>query len=301
MPQPARGHVPVLLSEVLTQLNLQPGDDVIDATLGGGGHARSMLEATAPNGRVLAIEADPRTLAATQIELHDLADRITFVRTNAKNLKSHATQYGFTAVAGALFDLGLSSIALADQTRGFSFQSVGPLDMRLDPVSQSLTAAEIVQTWTAADLTKIFREYGQEPLAQRIANTIVESRRRGLIVTTTDLVRVVVTVKPRRGRLHPATQVFQALRMVVNDELENLSAALAQAFDLLRSNGRLAVISFHSVEDKLVKEWMRAISRDGRARLLTKHVIPPTRSEILSNPRSRSAKLRSLEKTHSST
>ncbi len=298
MPQPARGHVPVLLSEVLSQLNLQPGDDVIDATLGGGGHAQALLAATAPPGRLLALEADPRTLMETQPALAGGGDRIICVQTNFNRLKTHATQYGFTAVAGALFDLGLSSIALADQTRGFSFQSVGPLDMRLDPDGQSLTAAEIVNTWKVEDLVHIFRAYGQEPLAERIAAAIVEARRRGSIVTTTDLVRVVVTVKPRRGRTHPATQVFQALRMAVNDELANLTAALSQTLDMLRPNGRLAVISFHSVEDRTVKIWMKASVQSGRARLLTKHVIRPNRAEILTNPRSRSAKLRVLEKIH---
>lgn len=296
MPTPVSAHVPVLLSEVLSGLQLQPNDDVIDATLGGGGHARAMLERTSPKGRLLALEGDQRTLSLTQAALADLSHRITFVHTNYRQLKPNATAHHFTAIAGILFDLGLSSIALADPSRGFSFQSVGPLDMRLDPETQTLTAGTIVNEWPEDELIRIFRELGEERQAGRIAKAISLARRNQPLMSTSELAELVTTVKPRRGPRHPATQIFQALRMTVNDELGSLQAVLPEAIELLRPGGRLAVITFHSLEDRLVKVWSKSMAQAGQVRLVNKHVIVPERSEILQNPRARSAKLRLIEK-----
>lgn len=288
------GHVPVLLPAVLDGLHLQSNDDAIDATLGGGGHTRAILDAVAPRGRVLGLEADARTLSSTRSTLSD--PRAMLVHANYRNLRAVAVERGFSSVAATIFDLGLSSIALDDPDRGFSFQQDGPLDMRLDPTAQTVKAADIVRTESAAELERIFRDYGSEPRARSIAAAIVAERRQFALDTTGALAQLIARVKPRRGRLHPATQVFQALRMVVNDELGSLQAALPQAVTLLRAGGRLAVITFHSGEDRLVKRWGQAAARDGQVAIITKHVIAPLRAEILANPRARSAKLRLYQK-----
>jgi 16S rRNA (cytosine1402-N4)-methyltransferase len=290
------GHVPVLLSAVLEGLILQPNDDVIDATLGGGGHARELLKQNAPAGRLLGIEADARTLLHTKIQLTEFGRRAELVHGNFRQLTSLAAAHGFAEVAAILFDLGLSSIALEDPDRGFSFQSSGPLDMRFDPTAQTLTAGEIVKSYSAAELTNIFREYGQEPRATKIAEAIVDARRLNPLETTGDLAALIEHVKPRRGRLHPATQVFQALRMEVNDEIGVINNALPQAVALLKPGGRLAVITFHSVEDRAVKVWGKAVAEKNLITIKTKHVIQADQNERKNNPRSRSAKLRIYQK-----
>ncbi len=295
MPTPDSVHVPVLLPDVLSNLNLQPGDTVIDATLGGGGHTRALLEAIAPDGRVLALEADPRTLADTQAKLADAGSRLVIVQKNFRELQTVAKAHGFHGVAAVLFDLGLSSIGLADASRGFSFQVDGPLDMRFDP-AQDLTAAEIVNTWSRDDLLHILREYGEERQAERIVDQLILQRQTAPFQTTLALAEAIMTVKPRRGRLHPATQTFQALRMAVNDELAALEEALPQAFDCLRSGGRLAVITFHSIEDRVVKHWTHQLADRGLAELVNKHVIQASYQAAKENPRARSAKLRIIQK-----
>ncbi len=291
------GHVPVLLSEVLTHLHLQSNEDVIDATLGGGGHAAAMLEAVAPNGRLLGIETDPRTLVATRTQLRRFGSRFVPAHGNFRQLRRLATDQGFRSVDAILFDLGLSSLTIDDPSRGFSFQHDGPLDMRFDPTDQTPTAAEIIDTWSGPDLERIFRSAGEERQAARIAAAIVAKRRQAPLTTTGQLTELISAVKPRRGRLHPATQVFQALRLTVNDELGALESALPQALELLRPGGRLAVITFHSLEDRVAKRWSHQEFRQGRLRLVNRHVIVPARQEQLANPRSRSAKLRLVEKT----
>lgn len=291
------GHTPVLFSEVLQFLQLQPNDTVIDATLGAGGHARGMLEAIAPNGRLLGLEADPRTLSLTTVTLHQaFGQRAVIVAANFRQLKIVAEAHGFTNVAGVLFDLGLSSMTVEDAARGFSFQHDGPLDMRFDP-AQALTAAAIVNTWSTSDLASLFRESGEERMADQIARHLVDQRQPQPFSSTLQLAEAIAQVKHRRGRSHPATQVFQALRMAVNDELGALTEALPQALSLLTPGGRLAVITFHSIEDRLVKRWMKEQAQHGRLELLTKHVIVPGRPEQLSNPRSRSAKLRVAQRS----
>ncbi len=292
------GHIPVLFPDVLQQLNLQPNDDAIDATFGGGGHARGLLEGIAPNGRLLAIEADPRTLEQTRTVFSGFGSRLVAVNANFRDLTSVATAQGCTQVAGILFDLGVSSMTIEDAARGFSLQHDGPLDMRFDPVHQSLTAAEIVNTWTPSQLTTIFRDYGEINRPESLVEMIVTTRRTAPFTTTGQLAEAVAAIWRRRGRVHPATVVFQALRIAVNDELGALTEALPQAVSLLKPSGRLAVITFHSLEDRLVKQWGKNMADAGRVEIITKHVIAPTRAEQLANPRSRSAKLRIYQKPH---
>lgn len=296
MPTPVPEHVPVLLSAVLTGLHLQPNTTTIDATLGGGGHTQAMLEAVAPAGKVLGIEADQRTLTATQERLQKYGSRFIAAHGNFRDLRRIANDNGIGAVDAILFDLGLSSIALADPDRGFSFQHNGPLDMRFDAQRQTLTAAEIVNQRSVGELAELFRTYGDEPVAERIARHLVDTRTSTPYATTTQLAQAIEFVKHRRGRIHPATQVFQALRIAVNDEYGAIEQALPQALDLLTVGGRLAVITFHSGEDTIVKYWMKQMASEDRVHLDNKHVIVAPRSEQVTNPRSRSAKLRLITK-----
>ncbi len=288
------GHTPVLLSEVLSSFQLTPGQVVIDATVGGGGHARAMLARIVPGGRLLGLEADPRTYAATASELRD--DPVTMVHGNFRHLGALARDHGYTDVDAVLFDLGVSSMTVDDPARGFSFMHPGPLDMRFDPDSQSFTAADLVNAATIGDLTTIFRSYGEEPAASRVAAAIVERRRHDRFSDTADLADVVASVVRRRGPRHPATKVFQAIRMAVNDELGAIQAALPEALALLRSGGRLAVITFHSVEDRAVKRIMKLMAEQGQGSLVNKKALQPTRAEQLANRRARSAKLRIIQK-----
>lgn len=289
-------HIPVLLPEVLEYLHLPPNGIAIDATLGGGGHTRALLDAVAPNGTVIGFEADARTLEQTQTSLSSSGRRFVPVHANFRNLITHLPADFIGLADGLLFDLGLSSIALNDAARGFSFQHDGPLDMRLDPKGQTLTAADLINTWSAQQLAECFRELGEERAAVRIAQHLVLVRAKAPFARTLQLADAIATVVPRRGRLHPATKVFQALRLAVNDELGALRDALPQALSVLSPRGRLAVITFHSLEDRLVKLWSKAEAAKGKLRIVNKHVIIPNRQEILTNPRARSAKLRVMEK-----
>lgn len=289
-------HVPVLLSAVLTELHLTANDKVIDATLGGGGHAAAILDAIGPGGRLLGIEADPRTLRGTTEVLAANGSRVITVQGNFRTIERLANDHGFHQVAAVLFDLGVSSMTLADARRGFSWQADGPLDMRFDPDHQSLTAADIVNHWLPSELAHLLRTLGEEHMAGPITQLLVNRRMDQPWRTTGELAEAIAQVKHRRGRRHPATQTFQALRMAVNDELGALREALPPALALLRPGGRLAVISFHSLEDRLVKQWSKDQARQGRLTLVNKHVIVPARPEQITNPRSRSAKLRVMQK-----
>jgi len=296
-------HVPVLYQEVLDGLQVKPGGRYIDATVGGGGHARGILMASAPEGKLLGIDADPTAVAVAREQLAEFGKRVILVQGNFAALEEIALEHGFCPVDGVFFDLGLSSMQLEAAGRGFSFQLDGPLDMRFDP-GQTTTAADLVNTLSVEELAGILSRYGEETQAWRIARAIVAERP---INTTGELAALVGRTVGRRRRIHPATRTFQALRMVVNQELECLAEALPQALRLLVPGGRLAVTSFHSLEDRLVKEFFRREARDclcppeapictcghqATLGIITKKPIRPSAEELVANPRSRSAKLR---------
>ena len=296
-------HIPVLYQEVLAGLRIKSGGRYIDATVGGGGHAYGILVASGPDGELLGVDADPMAMALAGERLTEFGERVTLTQGNFTDLEEIALEHGFCPVDGILLDLGLSSMQLEAAERGFSFQSDGPLDMRFDP-SQTTTAADLVNTLPMEELADILFRYGEEPRSRRIARAIVAERP---INTTKELAALVERTVGRRRRLHPATRTFQALRMVVNEELECLAEALPQALRLLVPGGRLAIISFHSLEDRLVKQFFRNEARDclcppevpvcicdHRAALgiVTRKPIRPSAEEVAANPRSRSAKLR---------
>jgi len=291
----APSHVPVLVSEVLEGLDVQPGGRYIDCTLGAGGHAAAVLEQSLPGGQLLGIDADPDAIEEAKTRLEAYSDSILIVNENFVDLQAICFKYDFFPVHGILFDLGLSSLQLSSRERGFSFQSDGPLDMRLNP-DQEVTAADIINTSSEVELAHLIRTYGEEGYSRRIAYRIVQERP---IRTSLHLARVVQRAVGRRsGRIHPATKTFQALRIAVNHELESLEAALKQAIDLLGFEGRLVVISYHSLEDRIVKQFMRREAGGDEAclRLINRKVITPSLAEVELNPRSRSAKLRAAER-----
>ena len=306
-----RIHEPVLLAEVLAQLAPREGGRFLDGTVGGGGHAAALLDRTAPAGRLLGLDRDPAALAIARRELARFGDRATLVNANFAVLDDVAREHDFVGFDGVLLDLGLSSIQLADESRGFSFRAAGPLDMRADPELE-LTAADIVNTWDERDLRRIFAELGEEPEAARVAGAIVRRRARGPFVAADELGRFVAGVKTRRpARTDPATRVFQALRMAVNDELGNLTRGLEAAMRVLIPGGRLAVISFHSLEDRAVKQFMARESRDcicpphlptcvcghrAGLRVVSRRPLMAADAETMRNPRARSARLRVSEK-----
>ncbi len=300
-------HVPVLYEETLTGLQVRPGGVYVDATLGAAGHALGILRASAPDGRLLGLDADPEAVAFARQVLQPFGERLTLRTANFRRLAAVARSAGFDRVDGVLLDLGLSSRQLAAAERGFAFQREGPLDMRLDP-RRGTTAADLVNDLPEADLADLIRRYGEERHARRIARAIVAARP---LTTTAELAQVVARAVGRRGRIHPATRTFQALRIAVNDELGALAEALPQALDLLAGGGRLAVIAFHSLEDRLVKRFFRQESRDcicppeapvctcghrAGLRIVTRKPIRPTPEEVARNPRSRSARLRIAER-----
>ncbi len=306
--QSTLSHTPVMLDEVVRALAVQPGGRHVDCTVGGGGHAEAILEAASPGGLLLGIDADPRALQAARSRLARFADAVLLVEGNFRDVEAICRSHGFAPVHAILFDLGLSSLQLLDEERGFSFQLEAPLDMRFGP-HQTLTAADIVNTYDEQTLASLLWRYGQEPLSRRIARRIVQERP---FQTTTQLAKTVEKAAGRRyHRLHPATRTFQSLRIAVNQELENLAAALEQSRDLLGYGGRLAVISFHSLEDSIVKDFLRQESRHcicppdvpvcvcghkPTLRLVTRGAVKPSPAEMAANPRCRSARLRAAER-----
>lgn len=283
-----KGHIPVLMESVLSYLKPEKGDNAIDATLGGGGHSSALLEAIGPEGRLLGIEWDARTLEETRKRLESFGSRAMLVHGNYRDLGKLARTYAFPAVSMILFDLGYSSFQIDSAERGFSFRQEGPLDMRYD-ASHEVTAADIVNTWPKEELIRILREYGEERSAGRIATAIISAREKSAIMTTKSLARIVWDAIGKTSKIHPATQTFQALRIAVNDEFGNLKEALPIAASLLEPGGRIGVISFHSIEDRIVKNYFK--EADDLVPV-TKRPITPTQKEIDVNRRSRSAKLR---------
>ena len=282
-------HTPVLYHSVLEYLAPHPGGHYIDATVGAGGHTAGIAEACAPDGRVLGLDADPQALAIAAGRLAEFGDRIVLRHMNFEHLRRVAEQSGFVPADGILADLGLSSMQLADTSRGFSFQSHGGLDMRFDPQDDT-TAADLVNALPEAELANLIYQYGEEPASRRIARAIVYSRP---IATADELAGIIERAVGRHGRIHPATRTFQALRIRVNRELDRLELALPQMVPVLVVGGRAAIITFHSLEDRIVKNYIRS---DPSLRVLTKHPVRPSRTEMIENPRSRSAKLRVAER-----
>lgn len=304
-------HRPVLLSEVLSALDPHPGQTFVDGTLGGGGHAKAILQKGA---KIIGLDRDATAIRYCIQHLvgYD-ADSVTIVQADFRDLSRVLTQLNISKVDGILLDLGVSSKQLDVAGRGFSFQKAGPLDMRMDQTA-AVRAADIVNGASDAELTRIFRSYGEEPAASRVAAAIAKARRAGPINDTLRLAEVVETVIPKRGPRHPATRVFQALRIAVNDEFGAITAGLEAATERLRPGGRLAVITFHSLEDRIVKtfcretttptldrpEWPAPRPNPRYAyRALARRAISPSPAELASNPRSRSAKLRALERISS--
>lgn len=286
-------HRPVLLHEVREWLNIQPGMVIVDGTLGDGGHSEMFCEAVGGDGLVIGIDRDPEALPAAHQRLHRFGKRFVAINGNFKDLSDLVPQVTDRPVDRVLLDLGWSTTQFMTRGRGFSFLTNEHLDMRFNPHEDSQSASDLVNTASHAELVRIFRLYGEEPRAHKIAEAIVEARDQEPITTTQQLANVIVNVAPRHGKIHPATQVFQALRIAVNDELNVLYEALQRITDFVPSDARVAVITFHSLEDRIVKRFVAARS-DVEA--LTKKPIAPTFEEVRDNPRSRSSKLRIFKK-----
>ena len=297
-----------MVDEVLNALAPQPGEVFVDSTVGGGGHAEAVLEAVSPGGLLLGIDADPHALSVARARLSPFGDAALLLEGNFRDIGAICRDHGFAPVHGVLFDLGLSSMQLSDEARGFSFQTEAPLDMRFSP-QQSLTAADIVNEYHEQEVATILWRFGQERHSRAIARRIVRERP---LSTTLELAGAVQrTVGGGRFRIHPATRTFQALRIAVNGELENLTLALDQALGLLGHGGRLVVISYHSLEDTIVKDFLRRETRacicpphtplcicghKATLRPITRRVLRPGLAEVAANPRSRSARLRAAER-----
>ena len=299
-------HIPVLLNEVVTALALRPGENVIDCTLGDAGHAEKILEKTAPGGKLLGIDADPESLLRAKQFLYAYGERVMYVRENFSHLKDIVDREKFGPVNAILLDLGWSSPQFEERGRGFSFlKPEEPLDMRYTVSGEMKTAADLLAQETESDLEKIFREYGEEKFSTEIAHAIVTERHAAPFQTVAQLIEVILEVYRKRlhsekevpwiGGVHPATKVFQALRIAVNDELGVVRSVLPQAVDVLASGGRLAVITFHSLEDRIVKHFFKSQEQIS-IRVITKKAVQCSPEEHEANPRARSAKLRVIEK-----
>jgi 16S rRNA (cytosine1402-N4)-methyltransferase len=306
------GHLPVMAGEAIAALSPAPGSLQIDATVGGGGHAERILEASTPDGRLVGLDADRAAIARARVRLARFGDRVVLREANFGDIADVVPAAGFTEADGILFDLGLSSDQLSDLERGFSFRSDAPLDMRFD-TSRGTPAHELLATLPVNELAAIFRRYGEEPFAARIARAIFTERDDPRTLTGAGLASLIERVTPRgaRRRIHPATRVFQALRIAVNGELESLERGLAGAVGLLRPGGRLVVISYHSLEDRIVKRFFAAerrgctcppelpvcvCGRKPRLRLVGRQPLRPSPAETIGNPRSRSARMRAAER-----
>jgi 16S rRNA (cytosine1402-N4)-methyltransferase len=300
-------HQPVLYQEIIHFLRPKSGGLYVDGTLGAGGHAAGLLAESEPEGQLLGMDVDPQALALAHQILAPFGERAWLKRASYTSLPRQLAELGWATVDGILLDLGASSLQFDNPRRGFSFLSDGPLDMRFDP-SNPLTAAEIVNTWTEEDLADIIFRYGEETASRRIARAIFAARP---ISGTRQLAAIIEKIRPRRGPHHPATRTFQALRIAVNGELESVEKVLPMAINTLIQGGRLAVIAFHSLEDRMVKEYFRRESKDcicpprqpvctcghkASIKELTRRPVVPTETETNLNPRARSAKLRVAEK-----
>ena len=295
-------HIPVLVREVTEYLNVQPGKNFIDGTCGAAGHTLAILARNYPNGRMMCFDWDRESLDRAKEIIaakgKGLLSRVTFINDSYANIAEAVKKEKIAPVHGILLDLGMSSDQLEASGRGFSFLRDEPLDMRYSE-NQELTAREILNQWDKLSIQEVLQNYGEEPFARKISEEIIKNRQIQPILNTSELVGVVAKAIPRKfqyGRIHFATRIWQALRIAVNDELGNLERFLLQAVDILESDGRLAIISFHSLEDRIVKNFFRDLAKAGRAKLLTKKPITAGGEELDQNPRSRSAKLRAIKK-----
>lgn len=293
-------HFPVLKKEAIEYLNPKPNENFIDCTVGFGGHALAILENNGPKGKVLGIEADSEVIKNTKSEIEKSGhkNRVILISDNFVNLKEIVKREKIGKISGILLDLGMSSWHLAESGRGFSFLKKEPLDMRYSLLNP-LTAEKIVNYWSEQEIERILREYGEERFSQRIAKEIVEERKFREIKSTSQLTEIIKRAVPgwyQHQRINPATRTFQALRIVVNDELNNLIKVLPETIEVLNAGGRIVVISFHSLEDRIVKNFFRDKAKENLLKILTKKPIGPSAKEIKINPRSRSAKLRAAVK-----
>ncbi len=292
-------HIPVLQKEVIKYLNPKPNENFIDCAVGEGGHSAVILEKNGPEGKILGIEIDPelyKKLNAAEIKNQEsrISNRLILVNDSYINLKEIIERENFNLISGILFDLGMSSWHLEESSRGFSFRKDEPLDMRYSFENQ-LTAEEIINRWPEKIISRILKEYGEERFSKRIAKEIIKEREKNPIKRTSHLVEIIKKATPywyHHQKIHPATRTFQALRIAVNDELNNLKNVLPQILEVLEDKGRIVIISFHSLEDRLVKNFFRESQKNGRLQILTPKPISPSEEEIRTNPRSRSAKLR---------
>ena len=291
-------HLPVMLQEALSSLNLKAGDVIVDATVGGGGHAAEILKAITPGGRLIGIDADDEALKAAGESLKGFNGSFKLIRGNFREVDAILSREGIAHVDGALFDLGVSSYQLESPTRGFSIKHDSRLDMRMN-AGAALTAYHIVNRYSEKDLSDIIGKFGEDRFCRRIARAIVQARGKKPIETTFDLVRVIHrTVGSRHGRskIDPATRTFQAIRIIVNDELKALEEGIRKAVGSLNAGGRIAVISFHSLEDRIVKNIFKEYKANQILQILTKKPITASEEEAAINPRARSAKLRVAQK-----
>ncbi len=288
-------HAPVMCAEVTEYLKLEPGKIILDCTIGGGGHSEAILERISPSGRLIGIDQDEGALKIARERLRRYESLCTLVYDNFHNLDAVLGKIKITKVDGVLFDLGVSSFQFGDASRGFSIRLSGPLDMRMDRKGESTTAYKLVNGLPQDDIVHILRTFGEERWAKRIASRIVREREKAPIATTTQLAEIIVKAVPYSSayqRIHPATRTFQALRIAVNGELSNLEEGITKAIGYLSRQARICVISFHSLEDRIVKHLFREFSKKDLLNILTQKPIRPTLQEVSRNPRSRSAKLR---------
>jgi 16S rRNA (cytosine1402-N4)-methyltransferase len=311
----ATAHRPVLLREALAALAVRPGGFWVDGTVGAGGHAEAILRATSPDGRLLACDRDAESLQTARARLAPFEERVVLRHADYRRLPELLDEVGVPAVAGILLDLGISSLQLDDAERGFSFRKDGPLDMRIDR-TQPATAADLVNSLAEERLAAILKEYGEEKAAGRIARAVGRERAKAPITSTRRLAEIVAATVPGRGpsRIHPATRTFQALRIATNREIEGLDSLIETAAGRLQPGGRIAVIAFHSLEDRIVKKSLRGLTRrcvcprdlpicvcgrPGLVRMITGKAVRPSAEEARVNPRSRSARLRAAERLES--
>lgn len=292
-------HQPVLLSEVLNAVCIDPSGVYVDATLGMGGHTLGIIHRCAGLCKVIGIDQDAQSLQEAQERLSEVSKNVAFVNQNFSSVESFLREQGvYGHITGIVMDLGISSVHLDEASRGFSFRLEGPLDMRMDQ-KQSLTAEQIVNEWSEEKLCAIFQDFGEERYSRRIARAIALQRMKQKIRNTQQLSQLILDEVPgsySRQKIHPATRVFQALRIATNDELQHLNTALSMMVEGLKPSGRIAVISFHSLEDRIVKQTFRRLASEQKIRLVTRKPVVPGVEEIEHNPRSRSAKLRIAER-----